>query len=56
MEAGRRLVGRNFGSCVAEAMTLVRSSERDKKWDRFTLSWTLPCLHLAAAAQGKQVL
>ena len=33
MEAGRRLVGQGFGGCVAEAMSLARSSERDKKWD-----------------------
>ena len=38
MEAGRRLVGRGLGGCVAEAMSLARSSERDKKCDRLTLS------------------
>ena len=37
MEAGKRLVGRGFGGCVAEAMSLARSSERDKKWVRLTL-------------------
>ena len=30
MEAGRRLVGRGFGGCVAEAMSLARCSERNK--------------------------
>ena len=38
MEASRRLVARGFGGCVAEAMSLARSSERDKKWDQLTLS------------------
>ena len=38
MEAGRRLVGRGFGGYVAEAMSPARFSERDKKWDRLTLS------------------
>ena len=36
--SGQKTGGAGLGGCVAEAMSLARSSERDKKWDRRTLS------------------
>ena len=54
MEASTRRVGRGFGGCVAEAMSMTRSSKGQEVGSTYPLA-RLPCLHLAAAAHGEQV-
>ena len=55
MEAGKRLVGRGFGGCVAEAMSYGALQRAGQEVGSTYPLATFPCLHLAAAAHGEQV-